>query len=110
MPKHLMTASNTAECLEAHLKEGRSSRGVAVEKAPKRLEGTLEAYYYAFGDADLFIITDLPDNVRATAASLIGDAAGTNKIKITVLISPEEADEATEVAKEMSAAYRPPGQ
>jgi uncharacterized protein with GYD domain len=106
----MMTASYTVEGLKGLLKEGGSMRRDAVEKALGSLGGTLEAYYYAFGDADLFIITDLPDNVRATAASLIGNAAGTSKIKMTVLITPEEVDKATEVAKEMSSAYRPPGQ
>jgi uncharacterized protein with GYD domain len=105
----MMTASYTVEGLKGLLKEGGSMRRDAVEKALGSLGGTLEAYYYAFGDADLFIITDLPDNVRATAASLIGNAAGTSKIKMTVLITPEEVDKATEVAKEMSSAYRPPG-
>ena len=45
-----------------------------------------------------------------SAASLIANAAGTSNVKITVLITPEEVDKATEVAKEMSGAYRPLGQ
>jgi len=110
MPKYLIQSSYTQEGLEGLLAEGGSSRREAVEKALASIGGTLEACYYAFGDTDVFIITDLPDNVMATAASLIGNAAGTSKIKITVLITPEEVDKATEVAKEMSAAYRPPGQ
>ena len=44
-----------------------------------------------------------------TAASLIGNVAGTHKSTLTVLITPEEVDQATGVAKEKMAAYRPPG-
>ena len=56
------------------------------------------------------MIMDLPDNVRATAVSLIGNAAGAIKARVTVLITPEEVDQATDLAKEKMAAYRPPGQ
>ena len=72
--------------------------------------GSLEAYYFAFGDTDVFCIVDLPGNVDATAASLVTNAAGGFKTKTTVLITPEEMDKAVEVAKEMGGAYRPPGQ
>ena len=63
----------------------------------------------AIGDTDVFMIVDLPDNVNATAASLIGNVAGTSKVTFTVLVTPEEVDQATDMAKEKMAAYRPPG-
>jgi uncharacterized protein with GYD domain len=36
----------------------------------KGLGGTLEAFYYAFGDIDAFGIADMPDNISATAFSI----------------------------------------
>ena len=75
----------------------------------KALGGTLEAMYYAFGDTDIYLIVDLPDNVAATAASLMGNVPGTSTVTFTVLITPEEVDQATDLAKEKMAAYRPPG-
>jgi len=110
MPKYLMVASYTEEGLKGLLTEGGSSRREAIQKAVESLGGTLEAMYYAFGDDDGFLIMDFPDNVTATAFSLIGNASGAATSKIVVLITPEEVDKAVEVAKEMSAAYRPPGQ
>ncbi len=110
MPKYLFQASYTLEGLKGVLKEGGSSRREAVEQIVKSLGGTLEAYYYAFGDTDVFFIVDGVDNVSATAGSLIGNAAGTSKVKTTPLITPEEVDEATEMAKEKIGEYRPPGQ
>jgi uncharacterized protein with GYD domain len=106
MAKYLFQASYTEEGLKGLLKEGGSSRQEAVEQTIKSLGGTLEAFYYAFGDADVFAIADLPDSVSATAFSLVANAAGTAKVKTIVLITPEEADQATQKTVE----YRPPGQ
>ena len=77
-----------------------------VEQLAKSLGGTMEAFYYAFGDDDLFVIFDLPDNVSATTASLVVNATGAVNAKITDLITPEEIDEATK----KSVDYLPPGQ
>jgi uncharacterized protein with GYD domain len=110
MPKYLFQGTLTDTGLKGILKEGGTSRWKAVEALAKSVGGTLESYYYAFGDPDLFVVMDLPDNASASAASLIANAAGTTQIKTTVLITLEEVDQATDLAKKASAAYRPPGQ
>ena len=106
MPKYLFQASLTQQGLKGLLKEGGSSRREAVARTMESLGGTQEAYYFAFGDTDVFVIADLPDNVSATAASLIANAAGTSTVKVAVLLTPEEVDQATK----KSVDYRPPGQ
>ena len=106
MPKYLVQASYTVEGLKGLLKDGGSKRREVVEQLAKGLGGTLEAFYYAFGDDDIFAIMDLPDNVSATASSLVINAAGAAKMKITVLLTPEEVDQATKTSVD----YRPPGQ
>ena len=80
-------------------------RRQAVEKAIQGLGGTLEAFYYAFGDADVVCIADLPDNVDATVFSLLVTAAGGATVRTTVLLTPEELDQASEKTLD----YRPPG-
>jgi uncharacterized protein with GYD domain len=105
MSKYLYQASYTDQGLEGLLKEGGSKRQEAVAQAAKSLGGTLEAYYYAFGDSDVFAIVDLPDNVSASAFSLLVAAGGGATIKTTVLITPEEIDQATKKTID----YRPPG-
>jgi uncharacterized protein with GYD domain len=105
MAKYLFHANYTEEGLKGLLKEGGSSRREAVVQALKGLGGTLEAFYYAFGDTDLFGIADLPDTVSTMAFSLIINAAGGAKVKTTVLITPEEVDQAAKKSVE----YRPPG-
>jgi uncharacterized protein with GYD domain len=106
MPKYLAHASYTTEGLKGLLEDGGSKRREVVEQLAKSLGGTMEAFYYAFGDDDLFVIFDLPDNVSATTASLVVNATGAVNAKITVLITPEEIDEATK----KSVDYLPPGQ
>lgn len=106
MPKYLAHASYTTEGLKGLLKDGGSKRREVVEQLAKSLGGTMEAFYYAFGDDDLFVIFDLPDNVSATTASLVVNASGAVNAKVTVLITPEEVDQATK----KSVDYLPPGQ
>lgn len=77
------------------LKEGGSSRRTAVEKAAQSMGGKLDAYYFAFGDVDAFVIVDLPDNVTAAAMALTVNASGVTVTKTTVLMTPEEVDAAT---------------
>ena len=105
MSKYLVQANYVGEGLKGLLKEGGSSRRTAVETLFESVGGKVEAFYYAFGDADLFIIADLPDNVTAAALSLIVNAAGTAEARVTVLLTPEEID----AAAKKSASYRPPG-
>ncbi len=106
MPKYLAHASYTTEGLKGLLKDGGSKRREVVEQLAKSLGGTMEALYYAFGDDDLFVIFDLPDNVSATTASLVVNASGAVNAKVTVLITPEEVDQASQKSVE----YLPPGQ
>jgi len=105
MPKYLVNASYTEAGLKGLLRDGGSKRREVVAQLVKGLGGKLEAFYYAFGDDDIFAIMDLPDNVSATATSLVINAAGAAKMKITVLLTPEEVDQATKTSVD----YSPPG-
>ena len=105
MAKYMVQAQYTDKGLEGLLKEGGSKRRKAVDKAVKSVGGTLEAFYYAFGDADVVAIVDLPDNVSATTFSLMVTAAGGATLRTTVLITPEEVDQAAKKTLD----YRPPG-
>ena len=87
------------------LKDGGIEKREAVQQLAASLGGTVEAYYYAFGETDAYVILDFPDNVSAATASLVVSAAGRARVKMTVLLTPEEVDE---VAKK-SAVYAAPG-
>jgi len=106
MPKYLVQANYVGEGVKGLLKDGGTVRRAAVEKLFASVGGKVEAFYYAFGDTDLFVIADLPDNVTAAALSLTVSATGTVTTKITVLLTAEEAD----AAAKKTISYRPPGQ
>ena len=105
MPKYLFQSNYTSEGVQGLLKEGGSSRRAATEKLLKSVGGKLEAYYYAFGYTDVYVIADLPDNASAAAVALTVSGAGTSTVKTTVLMTPEEVDVATKKKTE----FRPPG-
>ena len=105
MPKYLAQANYVGEGLKGLLKEGGSSRRAAIEKLFESVGAKVEAFYYAFGDTDLFIIADAPDNVTVAALSLIVNAAGAATAKVTVLLTAEEMD----AAAKKTASYRAPG-
>ena len=108
MPKYLIQGSYSQQGLKGMLKEGGSKRREAAEQIIKGTGGRLEAYYYAFGSDDFVIIADLPSNVDAAALSLAVNASGAVQSRMTVLITPEEADEAATKTKTIT--YRAPGQ
>ena len=106
MPKYLIQASYVGEGLKGLLREGGSKRQETVKKTIEGMGGTLESFYYAFGDYDVLAIADMPDNVSAAAFSLMINASGVINGKTTVLLTPEEIDQAAKKTVD----YRPPGQ
>lgn len=105
MPKFLIKGNYIGEGINGLMDEGGTSRREAVEQLISSLGGSMEALYFAFGDTDVFVIADMPDNASAAAASLVANAAGTVSASLTVLLTPEEMDQATEA----SPTYRAPG-
>ena len=106
MAKFLIEGKYSVEGAKGLLKDGGSGRRAAIEKAAQSVGGKLESIYFAFGDTDVFAVLDMPDNISMTALALAVGAAGAVGITTTVLMTPEEVDEA--VKKHPS--YRAPGQ
>jgi uncharacterized protein with GYD domain len=105
MPKYLFEASYTLDGARGVIKDGGTKRRAAVEAVLKSLGGRLEAFYFAYGETDAFVIVELPDTVSATAVALTVGASGAVRLKTTVLITPEEVDQAVK----KTVAYRAPG-
>jgi hypothetical protein len=76
-----------------------------VEAALKSIGGRVEAFYFAFGDHDVYVIMDAPDNISVAAASMAIGASGAVNTKTVVLLTPEEIDQAAK----KQATYTPPG-
>ena len=105
MPKYLVAGSYTAEGARGLLKEGGSARRAATEQLITSLGGTLEAYYFAFGSDDFYIIADMPGNAAIAAAALTAGGSGAVNPRTIVLLTPEEVD----AASKLSPRYRAPG-
>ena len=106
MAKYLLKGSYTDEGLKGVLGRGGSKRRDAAKQVIESIGGTLEAYYFAFGDYDFYVIVDMPDNVTTTAVSLVINASGAVNVQTVVLVTPEEVDKAVA----MTVDYHPPGQ
>jgi uncharacterized protein with GYD domain len=106
MPKYLYQGSYTLEGVKGLLKDGGSKRRAAAQRALESVGGRIEAFYFTFGRNDVVAIVDAPDNVSIAAVSLAIAAGGGFRGKTTVILTPEEADQAVKKAVEYSA----PGQ
>ena len=69
------------------------------------LGGKLEAFYFAFGDNDVYLIVDVPDTTSGAALTLAVNASGMVKIISVMLMTPEEVD----AACKKTVSYRAPG-
>jgi uncharacterized protein with GYD domain len=105
MPKYMIQASYSSDGTKGLMKEGGTKRRATVEAIVRSAGGTLEAFYFAFGEADAFVIVDFPDNAGAAALSMAVNASGAVALKTHVLLTPEDVDQATK----KSVKYRAPG-
>lgn len=105
MPKYLIAASYTADGVAGLVKDGGTGRRAKITEAVERLGGSVEAFYFALGQTDVYVIMDLPDHETGTALSLAVNASGAVKASTTVLLAPEQVDEA--ILKSVD--YMPPG-
>ncbi len=105
MAKFLAKVNYTNDGLKGLIKEGGTARQAAVEKLMASMGGRLEAFYYAFGDTDLYLIVDGPDNISAAAISLTVNAAGGADVTMVPLLTPADID----AAAKKTPLYTPPG-
>ncbi|MEO5570866.1 MAG: GYD domain-containing protein [Bacteroidia bacterium] len=90
MTRILIKASYTSDGVKGLLKVGGTNRKQAVEKMLNDMGGKLEAFYYAFGDSDAYVICELPDPTSAAAVALTINSTGLVSISTTMLLTPDE--------------------
>jgi uncharacterized protein with GYD domain len=105
MAKYLVQANYTEQGAQGLAREGGSKRAEAVAAMVESLGGRMEAFYYALGDVDAYVVLDLPDNISAAALSLAVNSSGAVNLRTTPLLTPQEADEAFR----RNVSYRAPG-
>ncbi len=105
MAKYLLKVNYTVEGARGLIKDGGSKRRAAAQKAAESVGGRVESMYFAFGDTDAYVIADMPDHASVAAITLALAASGGATGRTTVLLTPEEIDQACR----KSPAYQPPG-
>ena len=81
-------------------------RSEHVKKVAKKLGGKISGSWLSFGEHDLVMIVEMPDNISVAALSLAAAAGGSLKsIKTTPLISI--ADGLTALKKAATSGYTP---
>jgi uncharacterized protein with GYD domain len=105
MPHYLVQVAYNTSGLAGLVKEPQDR----IEKVTPAIEafgGRVECAYYAFGDHDVVLICEMPDNASAAGFALAVGAGGTvSAYRTTVLLTPDEAVEAMRKASDSS--YRP---
>ena len=106
MPHYMIQAAYTPETW-AGLAKQPQDRSRAIRPMVKNLKGRLVSYYNSFGDYDVVVIVELPDNEAAAAIAIAAAAGGAVKaITTTPLMTAQEGLNAMRKAKK--AAYQPP--
>jgi uncharacterized protein with GYD domain len=103
--RFLISGTYTAEGAKGLLKEGGTRRKAAIEKLFADAGGALEAYYWAFGETDFYLIAEVPDAATAAALGLTTSSSGFVRVQMTALLTAEEIDQAA--GKKVD--YRGPG-
>ena len=106
MPKFLFRGSYSQAGIEGLKREGGSARKQVAAEVTASVGGTVEAYYFAFGPHDFYIVAELPDQSAAVAlAATVGASGAMRSFDTIPLLTPDEIDE----AMKRSVSYRPPG-
>jgi uncharacterized protein with GYD domain len=107
MPFYLMRFSYTPEAWARLIKKPEDRREVA-RAIVEQLGGTLQGFWYGFGEHDGYVLIEAPDNAAAAAFS-VGIAAGGSlrSADTTVLLTVEETIAVLQKAQGLP--YRPPG-
>ncbi|MEV6218733.1 GYD domain-containing protein [Nocardia sp. NPDC051833] len=104
MPKYMWRVSYLQDGANGLLAQGGSARRAAITEMVESVGGRVEACYFAFGDDDLFVIGEVPDEVAAAALAIRTAAAGAAVSHTVGLLTPEQIDAATG----LDVTYRPP--
>lgn len=105
MSKFLIRGNYVGAGISGLRNEGGSKRVAAATAAIASVGGTLDCFYFAFGDSDIYGILDAPDDAAAVAGSLLINSTGAVNISLTPLLDPTTIDAASNVG----GAYTPPG-
>lgn len=108
MPKYMIFFSYTPEAWKAMLGNPQD-RAAAARTLTEALGGTMESFYWMFGEYDGVAIGDLPDAASAGGLSVAVSSSGAfSKVTTHRLLDAGERDALVENANTALGSYSPP--
>jgi uncharacterized protein with GYD domain len=108
MPFYMLQGSLKEEQMKALVDKPRNREAVAREFI-ESFGGKLHQYFLAFGEYDVVVIAEYPDNETASAAALKTLSTGVfSKAQTTVLMTGPEAERSMKKAHTTKTTYKPP--
>lgn len=106
MAHYMIQASYTAETWKV-LVQNPQQRTEHIGNMLEAVGGRLISFYYAFGESDIVLIAEAPDNVTVASVVMAVAAGGAaSNIRTTVLMTGDEGVDALKAAQKV--AYSPP--
>ncbi len=108
MPLYMYRVGYTAESWANQVQKP-ANREEAIKPAVRALGGRIVSFYYAFGEDDVILIANMPDNRAAAALALTAAAGGAlSHIATTPLMTVADGMAAMRQAKRARGKYAPP--
>lgn len=108
MPLYMYQCAYTAESISAQAKDPKDRIEVAAKPVIQSVGGKFLAGGYTFGEYDILVIFEAPDNASAAAVALAVAAGGAVRAaRTTTLMSGSEWVEALKKVGTVSATYQP---
>jgi uncharacterized protein with GYD domain len=108
MPLYMYQVAYTSESWAAQLKNPQNRAETVGRALAEAVGGKLVGSWYCFGEYDLVVVADVPDNASMTALALAVSAGGAVKsAKTTVLMSGDEAVAGMKKAGAVTNIYKP---
>lgn len=110
MPIYMYQAAYTGESIAAQIKAPQDRIEVAARPSIESVGGKLLAGGFSFGEYDIVVVYEAPDDASAAAIAMSVAAGGALKAgKTTKLLSGAEWVQALRKAPSVSNVYRPAG-
>jgi uncharacterized protein with GYD domain len=108
MPHFMFQGRYTTNSIKAMVDKPQDREAVA-KKTVEAVGGKLISFHFAFGQDDVVMIFEAPDDVAAAAVSMAaGSGGGLAGGALTKLMTIKEAMSAMTTAKKAKAVYSPP--
>lgn len=106
MSFYMVQASYSVTATAAMIKNPQD-RAAAVKPLIERMGGKLHGAWLSFGEYDIVVIAEVPDNVSAAALAMaVGASGGMSAYRTTPLLTMAEATQA--MSKAGGVKYKPP--